>query len=122
LNFIQTLQRLEQTVEKVGMRVFARIDHSQAATDVGLQMPPTTVLLYGNPRGGTPLMLIAPHLALDLPLKVLVREASNGKTLIAFHPAAPMLRMAGVPDDLATRLDAAQRVLVDAVVHDVAPT
>jgi len=77
-------------------------------------MPPTVVMLYGNPKGGTPIMLAAPQAALDLPLRVLVRE-EVGRVLVSFHPVADMLKNAGVPDDLATRLEPAQRVLVDAI-------
>ena len=78
-------------------------------------MPPSVVLIYGHPKGGTPLMLAAPLAALDLPLRVLVREDADGRALVSFHPAAPMLRRAGVPEALATRLDPAQRLLVEAI-------
>ncbi|RWA53434.1 hypothetical protein AU476_14045 [Cupriavidus sp. UYMSc13B] len=57
-----------------GMTIFARIDHAEAARNVGLAMPPTQVLIYGNAKRGTPLMLAAPGVALDLPLRVLVRD------------------------------------------------
>ena len=90
------------------MTIFARVDHAAGARTAGLAMPPTIVLLYGNPKGGTPLMLAAPQAALDLPLRVLVREREDGKAVVAFHPAAPMLKRAGVPDQLASKLDPAQ--------------
>ena len=77
--------------------------------------PPSTVLTYGYPRGGTPAMLAAPQAALDLPLRVLVREREDGRAVIAFHPVAAMLRRAGVPEDVARRLEPAQHVLVAAV-------
>jgi uncharacterized protein (DUF302 family) len=82
-----------------------------------MEMPPTIVMLYGNPRGGTPIMLAAPHTALDLPLRVLVREAADGRTIVSFYPVAAMLRAAGVPDALATRLEPAQRILVEAITQ-----
>src|SRR4051812_10903549 len=72
--FAETLDRLEATLRAKGIDVFAKIDHAAAATGVGLSMPPTVVLVFGSPRGGTPLMLEQPLLALDLPLRVLVRE------------------------------------------------
>ena len=78
-------------------------------------MPPTTVLIYGNARGGTPLMLAVPSLALDLPLRVLVRERDDGKTVVAFHPARALLGRAGVPADMAGRLDPAQAILLEAL-------
>ena len=113
--FAPTLDRLVEAIQAAGLTVFARIDHAAGARGAGLAMPPTTVLLYGNPKGGTPLMLAAPLAALDLPLRVLVREAEDGRTLVSFHPAAPMLRQAGVPDTLANRLDPAQRLLLNAI-------
>jgi uncharacterized protein (DUF302 family) len=113
--FAPTLERLVQAIETAGMTVFARIDHAAGAREIGMQMPPTVVLIYGNPRGGTPIMLAVPQVALDLPLRVLVREQPDGRAVISFHPVAPMLRQAGVADALATRLKPAQRVLIEAI-------
>jgi uncharacterized protein (DUF302 family) len=112
--FAPTLERIANAIESHGMTIFARVDHAAGARAVGLAMPPTIVLLYGNPKGGTPLMLAAPQVALDLPVRVLVREREDGKAVVAFHPAAPMLKRAGVPDALASRLDPAQAILVEA--------
>ena len=113
--FAPTLERLVQAIETAGMTVFARIDHAAGARQVGLELPPTVVLLYGHPRGGTPIMQAAPQAALDLPLRVLVRQEADGRVRVAFHPVAPMLRQAGVPEALATRLEPAQRILVEAI-------
>ncbi|WP_210215330.1 DUF302 domain-containing protein [Lichenihabitans psoromatis] len=115
LSFEATLQRLTDAITGAGLTLFSRIDHKDGARQVGLEMPPTTVLIYGHPKGGTPLMLAAPSAALDLPLRVLVRLRDDGLTVIAFHPMAKVLRDAGVPEDLAGRLDAAQQLLVKAV-------
>ncbi len=115
VGFAPTLERLLAAIQRAGMILFAQIDHAAGARDAGMAMPPTVVLLYGHPKGGTPLMLAAPLAALDLPLRALVREDPGGRTLVSFHPAAPMLRQAGVPEALATRLDPAQRLLVDAI-------
>ncbi|MGD0429805.1 MAG: DUF302 domain-containing protein [Acetobacteraceae bacterium] len=115
LGFGRTLDRLIATIEKAGMTVFARIDHAAGAKDAGMTMPPTVVLIYGNPKGGTPIMLASPLAALDLPLRVLVREDASGRASIAFHPIAPVLRLAGVPEALATRLEPAQRLLIEAI-------
>ncbi len=98
------------------MILFNRIDHQTGAREAGLDMPPATVLTYGHPKGGTPIMLAAPLAALDLPLRVLVRVRNDGQTVIAFHPIAAVLRRAGVPDSLAVRLDPAQQVLLKAVL------
>ena len=113
--FDATLARLTEAIGKAGLILFARIDHAAGARDVGLAMPPTTVLIYGHPKGGTPLMLASPSVALDLPLRVLVREREDGKTVVAFHPAGPLLRRAGLPDAMAARLDPAQSILLEAL-------
>jgi uncharacterized protein (DUF302 family) len=115
VSFASTLDRLLQAIERAGMNLFATIDHAAGARNIGLVMPPTVVLIYGHARGGTPIMLATPQAALDLPLRVLVREDADGRTLVSFHPAAPMLRRAGVPETLATRLEPVQRILAEAV-------
>src|SRR5471030_3146634 len=104
-DFAPTLTRLADALEGAGLTIFARSDHQAAAKNVGLDMPPTTVLIFGNPKGGTPLMLAAPSLALDLPMRVLVREDGSGHTLVAFHPALALTRAAGLPDDKAAGLE-----------------
>ncbi len=113
--FEPTLDRVTRAIEAAGLMLFARIDHAANAREAGLSMPPAMVLIYGHGKGGTPLMLAAPLAALDLPLRVLVREREDGRATIAFHPVAPMLRRAGVPEGLAVRLEPAQRLLVAAV-------
>ncbi len=111
--FEPTIERLVKAIADAGMTVFARIDHAAGARDAGMTMPPATVLIYGHARGGTPIMLAAPQAALDLPLRVLVREREDGRTVIAFHPVVAMLRRAGVPEALAARLEPAQRLLIE---------
>lgn len=114
--FATTIARLEAAIAQAGLTIFARIDHAGAARDVGLSMPPTLVLIYGNPRGGTPIMLAAPPAALDLPMRVLIRESDDGRVRVGFHPIVEVLRNAGVPDDVAARLAPAQALLVDGVM------
>ncbi len=113
--FEATLDRLTAAIAQAGLLVFNRVDHQAGAREAGLEMPPTIVLTYGHPKGGTPIMLAAPWAALDLPLRVLVRVRDDGQTVIAFHPISAVLRRAGVPDAFAERLEPAQRVLVNAV-------
>jgi uncharacterized protein (DUF302 family) len=115
LPFEATLDRLTHAITGAGLTIFASIDHAANARDVGLTMPPTTVLVYGAAKGGTPLMLAAPRAALDLPLRVLVRQREDGVTIIAFHPVTPLLAWTGAPADLIARLEPAQRLLVAAV-------
>lgn len=114
-DFTETLTLLEEAIMRAGMTIFARIDHASAAQTVGLTMPPTTVLIYGNPRGGTPIMLATPRAAIDLPLRVLVREDEEGRVRIGFHPIAALLRAAGVADADAIRLAQAQALVVEAL-------
>jgi uncharacterized protein (DUF302 family) len=115
LTFADTLERIVQAIANHGMTLFAKIDHAANARGVGLTMPPATVLIYGNAKGGTPIMLSAPNAALDLPLRVLVRERADGKAVITFHPIAVTLGRAGVPQDAAARLEPAQRMLIAAI-------
>jgi uncharacterized protein (DUF302 family) len=111
----ETLGRIESAITSHGMTIFARVDHAAGARDAGLTMPPTVVLLYGNPKGGTPMMLASPRAALDLPLRVLVRE-QNGRVLVSYHPVRSVLARAGVSNELAARLEPAQAVLANALV------
>jgi uncharacterized protein (DUF302 family) len=113
--FNPTLKCVVQAIEGAGMKIFARIDHAAGAVEVGMAMPPAVLVIYGHPKGGTPIMLDTPAVALDLPLRVLVREDSEGRTLVSFHSVVPMLMKAGVPKSLARRLEPAQQLVVDAI-------
>jgi uncharacterized protein (DUF302 family) len=115
VGFQDTLNRLEATIQKAGMTVFARIDHAAGAKAVGLSMLPATVLIYGHARGGTPLMQADPAAALDLPLRALVRENAAGQTLLAFHPVQQMLAGYRIPGELLAGLGKAQQLLVNAL-------
>jgi uncharacterized protein (DUF302 family) len=115
LTFLETVDRLVETIDKVGMNVFARIDHAAGAKDVGMNLPPSVVLIYGHARGGTPVMQAAPTAALDLPLRVLIRQTDAGETMIAFHPARQMLAPYAIQGDLVDRLAKAQQLLVGAI-------
>jgi uncharacterized protein (DUF302 family) len=115
LTFLETVDHLVETIEKVGMNVFAKIDHAAGAKDVGMDLPPSVVLIYGHARGGTPVMQAAPAAALDLPLRVLIRQTSRGETVIAFHPARRMLARYTIPIELIDRLAKAQQLLVGAI-------
>jgi uncharacterized protein (DUF302 family) len=113
--FEATLERLTAAITQAGLIIFSRIDHQAGAREAGLEMPPTTVLTYGHPKGGTPIMLAAPLAALDLPLRVLVGVREDGQTFIAFRSIGAVLRLAGVPEPLSGQLDATQEILVRAV-------
>ena len=81
----ETVDRLAAAVRMAGNTIFARIDHAANAAEAGLAMPPTQVLVFGNGKAGTPLMLAAPPLALDLPLRFLVWQSGDGTTRVAWN-------------------------------------
>jgi uncharacterized protein (DUF302 family) len=110
-SFEETVGRLIAAIEKAGMTIFAKIDHSAGAKEVGMTMPPTVVLLYGHARGGTPVMLAAPAAALDLPLRVLVRQTEQGDTVVALRSIEQILAPYAVGAELAERLAKAQQVI-----------
>ncbi|TAX38944.1 DUF302 domain-containing protein [Rhizobium leguminosarum] len=113
-SFEETLETVLNAIAKAGMTVFAEIDHAKAALDNGLSMPQTRVVIYGNPKGGTPAMLGSPLTALDLPLKMLVRELPGNRSAIAFRPVAEDFESLGVKAEAAARFDELQRSVGDA--------
>jgi len=80
-----TMDRLEAAIRSQGMQVFARIDHAAGAAKAGLALRPTELLIFGNARAGTPLMQVAPTVAIDLPLKALVWEDASGNTWLSYN-------------------------------------
>jgi uncharacterized protein (DUF302 family) len=107
-SFEATLQHLLDALPALGLTLFAQIDHAANAAAVGLAMPPTTVLLYGNPKGGTPVMMAVPATALDLPLRLLIRQDEAGRTQVSYHSIAATLQSSGVAANMADRMTAAQ--------------
>jgi uncharacterized protein (DUF302 family) len=81
----ETVDRLETEIQAKGMKVFARIDHAAGAAEVGLTLRPTELIIFGNARGGTPLMQSAQTVGIDLPLKALVWQDAAGKTWISYN-------------------------------------
>jgi len=96
----ETVRRLESGLAERGVQVFALIDHSGEAEKVGMKMRPTKLLIFGNPKGGTPLMIAAPSLAIDLPLKALVSEDEDGKLWVSYNSPEYLQQRHGVPQDL----------------------
>jgi uncharacterized protein (DUF302 family) len=96
----ETVDRLKSILAQRGVQVFALIDHSGEAEKVGLKMRPTKLLIFGNPKGGTPLMVAAPTLAIDLPLKALVWEDEGGKVWITHNNPEYLQQRHRVPEDL----------------------
>ncbi|MGB8063643.1 MAG: DUF302 domain-containing protein [Candidatus Sulfotelmatobacter sp.] len=111
----ETVQRLTHAFTDKGMQIFAVIDHSGEAAKVGLKMPATKVVIFGSPKGGTPLMLAAPSLAIDLPLKALVAEDANGKASVTYNDPEYLKDRHRVPADLIKNLAGAGAVIAKAV-------
>ena len=110
----ETVDRLESLLKERGVLVFARIDFSADAARVGLTMRPEQLLVFGNPRAGTPLMVASPTAGLDLPLKALVWEDSTGGTWIAYNDARYVLGRHDLPPALAANLAAVLPLLEQA--------
>ena len=101
-----TLERLESLLKERGVMVFARIDFSGDAARAGLTMRPEQMLIFGNPKAGTPLMQSAPAVGLDLPLKALVWQDTSGQTQVAYNDPQYIIRRHGLDAAFAANLAA----------------
>jgi uncharacterized protein (DUF302 family) len=114
----QTVERLKGILQAKGVMLFAIIDHSGEAEKAGMQMPPTKLLIFGNPKSGTPLMLAAPGSALDLPLKILVwedaREDKARKVWISYNSPAYLEKRHGLPPELIPNIAAIEGLAAQA--------
>lgn len=97
----ETMDRLEEGVRAMGMTVFARIDHAGGAATVGMELRPTEVLIFGNPKAGTPLMLAAQTIAIDLPLKALVWKDDANVTRVGWNDPVWLAERHGLVGDVA---------------------
>jgi uncharacterized protein (DUF302 family) len=111
----ETVRRLESAFATKGLQVFAVIDHSGEAQKVGLEMRPTKVVIFGSPKAGTPLMVAAPSLAIDLPLKALVAEDDLGKVWVTYNAPEYLNERHGVPEQLIKNLAGSGTVIAKAV-------
>jgi uncharacterized protein (DUF302 family) len=96
----ETVERLKGMLRAKAITLFALIDHSGEAERVGIQMHPTKLLIFGDPRAGTPLMLAAPTIAIDLPLKILVWEDGQGRVWLSYNSPAYLQERHGFPHEL----------------------
>jgi uncharacterized protein (DUF302 family) len=96
----QTVEKLQQLLQAKGVKLFALVDHSGEAERVGMPMRPTKLVIFGNPKAGTPLMIASPSVAIDLPLKVLVWEDGDGKVWISYNSPAYLQTRHHLPQDL----------------------
>jgi uncharacterized protein (DUF302 family) len=96
----ETVEKLKGILQAKGVALFALVDHSGEAAKVGMKMPPTKLLIFGNPKAGTPLMLAAPSSAIDLPLKILIWEDGRGKVWVSYNSPAYLQERHGFPPEL----------------------
>jgi len=100
----ETVEKLKAMLQAKGVTLFALVDHSGEAQKVGLTMPPTKLLIFGNPKGGTPLMLASPSIALDLPLKILVAQDKDGTVNVCYNAPEYLQQRHGLPQDLLSNI------------------
>ena len=108
----RTVQKLQAILEAKGIKLFALIDHSGEAEKAGMHMPPTKLLVFGNPKAGTPPMIASPTIAIDLPLKLLVWEDASGRTRISYNNPNYLQQRHALPQDLIQNI-AAVEMLAD---------
>ena len=102
----ETLNKLLALVEARGLKVFTVVDHSGEAEKAGLKMRPTQLVVFGSPKGGTPVMVASPTIAIDLPLKMLVWEDSDGKVWITYNSPEYLQQRHSVPAELVKNISA----------------
>jgi uncharacterized protein (DUF302 family) len=104
----ETVEKLKSLLAAKGVTVFAVIDHSGEAAKVGLTMRPTKLVIFGNPKSGTPVMVAAPSIAIDLPLKILVWEDAQGKVWTSFNEPQYLQSRHHVPQELMPNISVAE--------------
>jgi uncharacterized protein (DUF302 family) len=104
----ETVANLEALLKAKGVKLFGVIDHSGEAASAGLHMPPTRLLIFGNPKAGTPLMLATPTAALDLPLKILVAEDEQGKVWLSWNDPLYLQQRHNFPPELLPNIAATE--------------
>jgi uncharacterized protein (DUF302 family) len=114
----ETLARLEAIVQKKGLTVVARIDHSAAAARVGLTLRPTFLLIFGNPKAGTPLMIASQTAGLDLPLKVLVWQDDNDNVWLCYNSPEHVVERHNIPQSLVTNIEGIRAICAAAADRD----
>ena len=96
----ETVEKLTGILQNKGVTLFATVDHSGEAARVGMKMPPTKLLIFGSPKAGTPLMLAAASVAIDLPLKILIWEDARGKVWVSYNDPSYLQERHGIPAEL----------------------
>ena len=111
----ETLDRLEAILHAKNITVFARVDHSGEAAKVGLTMPPTQLLIFGNPKGGTPIMLAAPLSAIDLPLKALAWQDTGGKVWLSINDSRYLQSRYDLSDEVLKPIAELETLILEAI-------
>ncbi|MGD1091954.1 MAG: DUF302 domain-containing protein [Bryobacteraceae bacterium] len=96
----ETVERLQKTLQAKGVKLFDLVDHSGEAEKAGMSMPPTKLLIFGNPKAGTPLMVASPSIAIDLPLKILISEDGKGQVWVSYNSPLYLQARHGLPQEL----------------------
>ncbi|MGB9030993.1 MAG: DUF302 domain-containing protein [Acidobacteriaceae bacterium] len=110
----ETVDRLKSLLQAKGVKLFALVDHSGEAAKAGIEMRPTKLLIFGNPAGGTPVMLAAPSIAIDLPLKILVWEDGDGVVWLSWNSPEYLRDRHGVPAALVKNISVAEGLATQA--------
>jgi uncharacterized protein (DUF302 family) len=111
----ETVEKLKTLLREKGVMLFAVVDHSGEAEKVGMKMPATKLVIFGSPKAGTPLMLAAPSIAIDLPLKILVAEDNAGKVWISYNAPAYLQERHKLPENLLQNIS-----VIDALAAKIA--
>ncbi len=112
---LETLARLETIIQGKGLTILAKIDHSGDAAKAGLSMRPTQLIIFGNAKSGTPLMVASPSVAIDLPLKALVWEDDGGKVWLSYNSSDYLKERHAVPDNLLQNIAGIGPICAEAV-------
>jgi uncharacterized protein (DUF302 family) len=112
----ETLAKLSEAFRNHDLTVFAHFDHGAAAGEVGLHMRPAHVLVFGNPKAGTPLMVAAPLVALDLPLRVLVWQDESDRVWVSFNQSDFLQKRYAIPSELVGNIAGAENLIKSTVV------
>lgn len=115
--FDDTVQRLQAAFAARGIKVFATIDQQAEAVAVGVSMPPTTLILFGSPKAGTPLMLANPAAGIDLPLKVLVVESAAGGVEVLMNTAKYVIERHALPTAFEANLSPVERLVASTLAE-----
>jgi len=106
----ETVEKLKGILQAKGVSLFALVDHSGEAEKAGLKMRPTKLLIFGSPKAGTPLMLAAPSVAIDLPLKILIWEDGQGAVWLSYNSPAYLQERHGFPPDLLPNISGVEQL------------